>query len=157
MTIVYTEGNLLDIKSGIICHQVNHKGVAGSGLAKQIREKYPEFMTEYLRICKQPYKYIREYGTVAWYDINESFTVASIFGQEDYGYDADRVYTDYYALKFGLQTVMRRSAFEKLNVYIPHGIGCGLAHGDWSLVKGIIEQVFKYNECHTYVIKLQNQ
>lgn len=156
MTVVYTEGNLLDIKTGIICHQVNHKGVANAGLAKQIRQMYPAFMKNYLRLCKQySFESLRWGGTVAWYDVNETFAIASIFGQDGYG--TDKVYTDYYALKFGLQTIMRRSAFEKMNVYIPYGIGCGLAGGDWNLVMGIIEDVFKYNDCYTYVIKLPNQ
>ena len=36
-------GNLLDVQQGIIVHQVNCRKVAGAGLAKQIREKWPEW------------------------------------------------------------------------------------------------------------------
>lgn len=41
-------GNLLDIESGIIAHQVNCKGVMGAGLAKQIRLKYPIVYQAYI-------------------------------------------------------------------------------------------------------------
>jgi hypothetical protein len=58
------------------------------------------------------------------------------------------------ALKNGLQTVMMRSALEKENTYIPYGIGCGLARGDWNIVQFIIEDVFKYSDCHVFVLKL---
>ena len=34
-------GDILSVANGIIVHQVNAQGVMGSGLAKQIREKYP--------------------------------------------------------------------------------------------------------------------
>ena len=44
MTVIHSKGNILDIKNGIICHQVNHRGVANAGLARQIRIKYPKFM-----------------------------------------------------------------------------------------------------------------
>jgi hypothetical protein len=156
MTVMYSDGNILDVKNGIICHQVNHRGVANAGLAKQIRAKYPEFMEDYLRICKKySFEYIREYGTVSWYKVNSALCIASIFGQDGFG--RDKVYTDYYSLKFGLQTVMRMSAFEKINVFIPHGIGCGLAGGNWDIVNGIINDVFKYSDCHVWIVKLKSE
>ena len=40
--LIYVKGNLLDKQWDIFCHQVNCKGVMGSGIAKQIAEKYPE-------------------------------------------------------------------------------------------------------------------
>lgn len=41
MTIEIIEGNILDYKEDIIVQQVNCRGVMGSGLAKQIMNKYP--------------------------------------------------------------------------------------------------------------------
>ena len=155
MTIMYSDGNILDVKNGINCHQVNHKGVANAGLAKQIRIKYPEFMEDYLKTCKKySFEYIREYGVVSWHQASPALYIASIFGQDGFG--RDKIYTDYYSLKFGLQTVMRMSAFEKINVFIPYGIGCGLAGGNWDIVNGIINDVFKYGDCHVWIVKLKS-
>ena len=39
--IRYVKGNLLDSDCTYICHQVNCKGVMNSGIAKQIRKKWP--------------------------------------------------------------------------------------------------------------------
>ncbi len=35
------DGNLFDTKAKIIAHQVNCRGVMGSGVALQIKERYP--------------------------------------------------------------------------------------------------------------------
>ena len=43
--VVY--GNLLDSSAKYICHQVNCKGVMGSGVAKQIKEKWPSVFRRY--------------------------------------------------------------------------------------------------------------
>ena len=45
--IKIVKGNLLDATEDIIAHQVNCMGVMGSGLAKQIRNKYPEVYANY--------------------------------------------------------------------------------------------------------------
>ena len=45
MKIIY--GDILNITEGIIRQQVNCMGVMGSGLAKQIRNKYPRVYQKY--------------------------------------------------------------------------------------------------------------
>ena len=39
--ITYVKGNLLESDCNYICHQVNCQGRMGSGIAGQIREKWP--------------------------------------------------------------------------------------------------------------------
>ena len=41
------DGDILDVTKGVICHQVNTRGIAGAGLALQIRKKYPEWYKWY--------------------------------------------------------------------------------------------------------------
>ena len=36
------EGNLFDTKANIICHQCNCQGVMGSGVAAEVKRRYPE-------------------------------------------------------------------------------------------------------------------
>jgi O-acetyl-ADP-ribose deacetylase (regulator of RNase III) len=43
----FLSGNLLDVNDGIIVHGCNCQGVWGSGVAKQMKEKYPEAFTKY--------------------------------------------------------------------------------------------------------------
>lgn len=54
MKIIY--GDILDITEGIICQQVNCMGVMGSGLAKQIKYKYPRVYYEYSNYLKNKKK-----------------------------------------------------------------------------------------------------
>ena len=47
MEIIYKNGNLLDAQTAVIAHQVNCQGVMGSGVAKQIRDKWTNVYTAY--------------------------------------------------------------------------------------------------------------
>ena len=47
MKIIYKKGNLLDAQTDVIAHQVNCQGVMGSGVAKQIKEKWPDVFKQY--------------------------------------------------------------------------------------------------------------
>ena len=45
--ITYKKGNLLNSNCDIIVHQVNCQKVMGSGIAKQIRDRWPEVFVRY--------------------------------------------------------------------------------------------------------------
>ena len=51
MAVVIKEGNVFDSDADIICHQVNCRSVMGSGVAKEVRERYPEVYYAYLDRC----------------------------------------------------------------------------------------------------------
>lgn len=55
MSIKFVNGNILTFperdEDTIICHQVNCKGVMGAGLAKQIRDKWPDVYDRYRLIA----------------------------------------------------------------------------------------------------------
>ena len=46
------KGDILSVETGVVVHGVNYQSVFGAGLDKQIRQKYPEVCSEYLRIFK---------------------------------------------------------------------------------------------------------
>lgn len=130
-------GDLLDIQEGIIAHQVNCQGAFGAGLAKSIANKYPK--------CKQAYlDYVNTHpkdillGDVCLYNVTDKLSIANIFGQFSYG--RGKCFTDYKALDKGFATL--RQTFPDKPIYAPYKIGCGLAGGDWNIVKNILD---KYN------------
>ena len=129
MTIIY--GNLLDIEQGIVVHQVNCKYIMGAGLTAQICKKYPRHYADYM-------SRIPHLGGLVITQINSQLYVIGIYGQDGYG--RDRQYTDYAALQRGLCAVQTFSENHDLPVYLPYGIGCGLAGGKWSVVEEIIEK-----------------
>ena len=55
--IHYVQGDITKSDCDIICHQVNCQGVMNSGVAKAIREKWPEVYDNYKRWCdREEYK-----------------------------------------------------------------------------------------------------
>lgn len=156
------EGNILGIRRGIVCHQVNCQNVMGSGVAKALYTKYPNVKAEYHRYIEQTNhnfrasrsmslhpRYFLGYTQFITSDKNfpsSEFVVANLFGQEYFGRDKTKVYTDYAALDNALaEAVRKRDAWfgnleDKVEVYVPYGIGCGTANGDWNIVSKIIEK-----------------
>jgi O-acetyl-ADP-ribose deacetylase (regulator of RNase III) len=140
--IKFVHGNLLDATENIICHQVNCQGVMGSGLAKQIRDKYPSVYLKYNSFCngKSPKELL---GQMQIVQLSGDKGVANLFGQLNYGRDKSVIYTDYHALHNSFLQLKDFAEFRELSVAIPYNIGCGLANGDWNVVRGIIETTFK--------------
>ena len=132
MKFIY--GNILDIKKGLILHQVNCMGVMGAGLALDIRNKYPKVWLDYKNHDSMD---LLKLGNVVTTVIHPSELVyGSICGQLQYG-RTGACYTDYNALStafFSIQTMKFGP------IYIPWEMGCGLAGGNWTKVLQIIER-----------------
>lgn len=141
--IINKNGDIFDSDADIICHQVNCQGTMGSGIAKTIKERYPEAYTEYKTVC---FAFPKEnlLGQVRIV-LSGDRLIANIFGQFNYGRDKNVVYTSYKALKSGLTEVHNKALRDNLSVAIPYCIGCGLANGDWNVVSKMIEDVFNDN------------
>lgn len=155
--IKYIDGNILDIEKGLICHQVNCRGVMEAGLAKQLKDKYPEVFSEY-----KEFIYARKVhhiggnqllGAVNPVFINKDLIVINIFGQDTFG--LGMLHTDYTAIEKAFNYIEQTVApIYDLPVYIPYGFGCGLGGGNWDIVKGILEQIFKDSNITCTIIKL---
>lgn len=148
--VKYVKGNLLDASENIIGHQVNAQGVMGSGLAKQIRSKYPEAYIAYKEYSEQnsPYDLL---GRCQLVTAGENKWVANLFGQLNYGRGKYR-YTDYDALRTALTSLKEAAKRIDVSVALPKFIGCGLANGDWNVVSEIVEEVFEDYEVTIYEI-----
>lgn len=125
------DGDILDVESGIIAHQVNCVGVMGAGLALQIRNKYPEVYTKYKDCCDTGHSRL---GSCLLVDVGD-VTIANLFAQNGYGRRG--VHTDYLALNKCL--IELREFANGREIHIPYGLGCGLAGGDWFVVSAMID------------------
>lgn len=141
--VKYLKGNLLDSNCDYICHQVNCRGRMGSGIAKQIRERFPEVYKEYreryehaLKIGLEPDKMLGSSDIVKLKDDNRH--VVNMYSQRGYGYDGKR-YTSYKAFEFILQQLKKEIPTECV-IGFPKNIGCGLGGGDWKVISGLIEE-----------------
>lgn len=123
----------------VICHQTNCRGVAGAGLAKAIRERFPNWYNAY-RLVASP----DMLGNAQFTPTDDSFdcVICNLYGQLNLG--RDRRYTDYNALRHSLQTLRhwlnKLGITEDYEIRLPYGLGCGLAGGSWDVVSVIIEE-----------------
>ena len=131
MKIEYRYGDILKTNTKYICHCVNAQGVMGSGVAKQIRAKYPKAFKVY-RDTHETKGLIL--GQVIGADCDEHI-ILNLVGQKNYGRDGS-LYLDYVALRKGIN-IINKNISEPVSFPM---IGCGLAGGDWKLVSEIIEE-----------------
>lgn len=141
------ESDILTIQYGIICHQVNCQGVMGAGLAKGIKEAFPQAFLDYMKAYRRDQLQL---GNVIETQISDKIYVASMCGQEFFGRDRNRVYTDYQAFQKCLTGVNLLQSMTKLPVFFPYMIGCGLANGNWQFISQYIETLFPVN---AFIIK----
>ena len=131
------KNDIFESDAAAILHQVNCQGVMGSGVAKQVREKYPSVYQSYKRACNKlgPNGVFGKIQICAISPEKPGFIV-NLFSQLNYGYDG--CYTDYEKLHECLEKVNER--FSGCTVAIPYRIGCQRGGGDWNVVLKIIEE-----------------
>lgn len=146
-------GDLLSNSARIRCHQVNCRGVMGAGLAKQVKEKYPEVFAQYKALCD--FYGSALLGHTQFIICHDNTIVANMFAQDDCG--TDKVQTDMGALDDCLAQVSafcfrvgEKPAFPKL-------LGCGLAGGDWNQVYELIRQNFDFKGAGCTIVEYASE
>lgn len=140
MEIIYKNGNLLDAQTTVIGHQVNCQGVMGSGVAKQIRNKWPLVFSNYQVKCQSP---ISPLGDVLIVKVSDNQYIANIFGQYNYGTGGEK-YTSYDALDIAfsrLKYTMVENNFKSLA--IPYKMSSDRGGADWDIVLALLNSAFK--------------
>lgn len=151
--IKIVEGNLLDAKEDIIGHQVNCKGKMGSGVALQIKEKYPLAFSKYQNYIKNKRSNVGSFYVSGMLlgncqivyvgdENNKPRFVANLFGQDGYGYNG-RKYTDEDSLFESLVKLRTEAEEYGKSVALPYNIGCDRGGGDWSKVEKLILKAFE--------------
>lgn len=154
--IEYIKGDLLTEKCDIICHQVNCVGVMGAGIAAQIKYKWKNVFDTYKTICNIPSNsedLLGDCQIVKVDDANISY-VANLFGQNLIGRNG--VMTNYEALEQAMRSVVEFAAENYPNgciVGFPYKIGCGIAGGDWEIVKSLIERIFQDTNINIKIVE----
>lgn len=137
-----------------ICHQVNCQGRMGSGIAKAIREKWPEAYNEYRAWHHEWEQRADEMGgsfefygptgdelmlgNILFHPVSETQNIIHLAAQQYYGYDGKR-YTSYDAFWSCLGYILEFIP-EGSQIGFPAHIGCGLGGANWEVIKTMIEQ-----------------
>ena len=146
--VKYVDCDIFDMNVDIIGHQVNLHGIMGGGIAREIKERFPDVYEEYREICLSEngllgkmhltYAYVDEGG-------ESELMIANLFGQDESA--RQKVLTNYSALASSLELLHQwASMLDKKTIALPYGLGCGIAGGDWSIVSKLIEDEFGADE-----------
>lgn len=136
----YVKGNLLDSNCDYICHQVNCQGVMGSGIARQIRERWPRVYESYKHYVDYHNKRGEDLlGKILISNISQPTRVINMFSQDMYGYDGNR-YTSYDAFAHCLSEIDLHVTNGR-SIGFPKNIGCGLGGGNWKVISALIEEI----------------
>ena len=169
MSVYFEIGNLLDAPVDYICHQVNCQGRMGSGIAKQIKERWPVVYDAYIGAYKdREDEILRNCGgfehmpdvseTLLGYlqkvPVNEEQVVINMFAQQYYGYDGKR-YTSYdafWACLGGIRDAVPKGS----KIGFPAKIGCGLGGANWEVIFRMIKEVLG-DEYEVYIYMLEEE
>lgn len=155
MGITIKSGDLLKSNCTYICHQVNCRGVMGSGIARQIRETWPQVYRNYAAKCKAVAKcnmpsssMLGDIQVVALFDdfykTEEHKYVINLFAQNMYGNQGRFTsYDAFWECLWNLRTDIAPGS----TIGFPYCIGCGLGGANWNIIYAMIEEVLgeKYN------------
>lgn len=132
--ITYVSGDLLNATHKVILHGCNAMGVMGSGVARQIRNKWPNVYEVYALKHKTFGLNLGDIIPVATLD---GRIVVNCITQKNYGRDGIQ-YADYDAIGTCMKKINDRvKEWEVSEIAMPR-IGAGLGGGDWSVIEYII-------------------
>ena len=148
--VTFHNGNILDSGADIICHQVNCQGKMNSGVAKAIREKWPEVYIKYMESNEIMWDKAHEHGRMIWNHMlgqiqvvfiadKKTMAVVNMFAQENYGYDGRR-YTSYDAFWSCLGEI-KKYLNPGVTIAFPARIGCVRGGANWNVILTMIEEV----------------
>jgi O-acetyl-ADP-ribose deacetylase (regulator of RNase III) len=151
--ITHRIGNLLEQPDiDVIIHQANLFHTFGAGIARAIKQKFPYAFEADLQSI---YGTEDKLGGFTWgcpevsgsspivVNMYSQTTLSPSHTSYDYMYEALTLFVDFIE---PFQSVKK--------VGIPYGMGCGLADGNWEIVKIIIEQAFAESDIEVVIVKL---
>ncbi len=139
------KGDVFTSGADIIAHGVNCKGGFGSGVAGIIAKRYPEVRNAYMMKFKLPGWQL---GDVQFVMKNDGKLIANCATQRAYLPRGPR-HADYNAIRECMMKVRDFAKEKNLTIAIPK-IGCGLAGGEWKVVKKILAEVFDTTDITVY-------
>ncbi len=134
-------GNLIDLAEqghfDVIVHGCNCFHTMGSGIAKEIRTRYPRVYAADIQYTDKGDK--NKLGSFSWAivegKVNNAFTILNAYTQYYYGRGGPHI--DYLALRDVFHLIARD--YRGKIIGYPK-IGAGLAGGDWDRIQGIIHE-----------------
>ena len=167
MNVETIEGNLLDFPNDInvIAHSCNTRHIMGAGIAKQIKDRYPQAYEADWKAFNQEYdkdgQYVHWLGKFSKAEINDRKYIYNMYTQASIGRGREVHYEKFWqALKRVEQDLYAMNVAKHEydgspppTLGLPYGISCGLAGGNWGIIKAMIEDIFLDSPIKCYIVK----
>lgn len=154
--IKHIKCNMFDSGADIFCHQVNCQGEMNTGVAAEVRKRYPWVYAEYKLFCNMLASPEGALGAYVQCFIDEKRCVLNIFGQVEYGYDGN-CYTDYEALKNAFDDIATDEDYFGKTLAFPYKMGCHRGGGDWDIVYKLICNAFENSKCDVLICEYDEE
>lgn len=138
MKIEYKEGDLFSSAIPVIVHGCNTQGVMGSGVAKIVREKFPEAYIKYFQIFEERGLRLGEIIPVMCERQNDSTLIINAMTQTLYGRDGGR-YASYDAISDVMVKINKLCVNHNIQKIALPKIGAGFGGANWDIIEKIIE------------------
>ena len=145
----YFHGDLFQSDCNVVCHQCNCRGAYNAGIAKVVRNLYPQAYMVFMRRYRTGNSKLGEIDVVpcAWI-VGKMRYVINMYSQDTFA-ERHKRHTDYNAFQECLNKIKYfANNHPGVKIGFPTKIGCGLAGGDWDIVRKMIDNTFadsKYN------------
>jgi O-acetyl-ADP-ribose deacetylase (regulator of RNase III) len=140
MPIEYVSGDLFVNRFEVqaFAHGCNCQGSMGAGVAKGLKEQYPEMYEEYRRRCKADPRQFNLGDCFLWKEEGKPW-VFNLGTQEWYW----RGRASYEAIEVALEEMKQQANEQEIHTIAIPRIGVGYGGLSWKKVRAIIERVFE--------------
>ncbi len=154
--LIEKSGDLLASRCNVIAHQCNCFSMMGAGIAKTIKERYPAAYEADCHDARKPKE--RLGGFSVGFDPKDKRLIANLYGQYRAGRIGRKTNYDALASAWINFLIYLRSTPPHIQapmmIGVPYNIGCGLAGGDWNIVRKILDGGAKAAGVDVYAYKL---
>ena len=150
-------GDLVTGDFPVFCHQVNCRGKMGSGVAGQIREKYPEVFQSYDK-CVKTSMMGTLLGSNDYCETHDGRVCVNMFAQMNYGYDGKKYtsYDGFWECLNGLKYYLNNMKDKYKTVAFPYKIGCGLGGANWDIIEKMIDEFSNSVSQEVIIVRREN-
>jgi len=146
--VKYIKGDLFESKEEVIAHGCNCRGGYGSGVARTMAYRYPKARNYYLEKYDEDGWKLGEVQFVPQWD---GKVIANCATQDDF-VPRGICHANYDAIRVCMERVKDYARSKGFGIAIPK-IGAGLAGGDWTIIEGILNDVFSDYDITVYYLE----